>query len=128
VHHYGMDGHVCKMQRMVRKTHNLILNFCLTNLFNFVLRKKCTGVDPHYFDVWEPAYQGNADVAERQVTSSFYSHAIFVMLILNSIFYRTDVRMSGRRSTCQMYKTRGRSPSTSMLHMPHAEVPHMEGK
>jgi hypothetical protein len=29
----------------------LILNFCVTNLFNYVLQKKRTGVDPHYFDV-----------------------------------------------------------------------------
>jgi hypothetical protein len=36
-----------------------------------VLQKKCTGVKPHYFDVWEPAHQGNADAVERLLTISF---------------------------------------------------------
>jgi hypothetical protein len=57
-----------------------------------MLQKKCTGVHPHYFDVWEPTHQGNADVAERLVTISFYSYAIFVVFILNSIFHRTDIQ------------------------------------
>jgi hypothetical protein len=69
-----------------------ILNFCITNLFNSMLRKKCTGVEPHYFDVWELAHQGNVDAVERLVTISFYSYAIFVIFILNSIFCRTGIR------------------------------------
>jgi hypothetical protein len=68
-----------------------IFNFCVTNLFNSVLQKKCTGVDPHYFDVWEPAHQGKADAMERLVTISSYYYAIFIMFILNSIFCRTDI-------------------------------------
>jgi hypothetical protein len=91
VHHYAMDGHVHKMQRMVRKTYNSNLNFCITNLFNYVLQKKHIGVDPYYFDVWEPAHQGNADAVERLVTISFYSYATFVIFILNSIFCMTDI-------------------------------------
>jgi hypothetical protein len=59
-----------------------------------VLQKKCTRVDPYYFDVWEPAHQGNADASERLITISSYSYAIFVMFILNSIFYRTDILRS----------------------------------
>jgi hypothetical protein len=59
-----------------------------------MLQKKRTGVDPHYFDVWEPAHQGNTDGAERLVTISFYSYAIFVIFILNSIFDRTDIQRS----------------------------------
>jgi hypothetical protein len=56
-----------------------------------VLLKKYTRVDPHYFDVWEPAHQGNANAAERLVTISFYSYAIFIIFILNSIFCRTNI-------------------------------------
>jgi hypothetical protein len=63
-----------------------ILNFCVTNLVNSMLQKKRTGVDPHYFDVWEPAHQGNTDAVKRLVTISLYSYAIFVIFILNSIF------------------------------------------
>jgi hypothetical protein len=48
-------------------------------------------VEPHYFDVWEPAHEGNADAAKRLVTISSYSYIIFVMFILNSIFCRTDI-------------------------------------
>jgi hypothetical protein len=33
------------------------------------------GVEPHYFDAWEPTHQGNADVVERLVTISSYSYA-----------------------------------------------------
>jgi hypothetical protein len=40
-----------------------VLNFCETNLFNFVFQRKCTGVQSHYFDVWEPTQQGNPDAA-----------------------------------------------------------------
>jgi glucan phosphoethanolaminetransferase (alkaline phosphatase superfamily) len=69
-----------------------ILNFFVTNLFNLVLQKKHTGVDPHYFDVWEPAHQGNTDAAERLVTISFYYYAIFVIFILYSIFCSTNIR------------------------------------
>jgi hypothetical protein len=54
-----------------------------------MLLKKCTGVDPRYFDVSEPTHQGNADAVERLVTISSYSYAIFVIFILNSIFCRT---------------------------------------
>jgi hypothetical protein len=50
--------------------------------------------NPHYFYVWEPAHQGNTDVAKRLVTISFYSCAIFVIFILNSIFCRTDIQRS----------------------------------
>jgi hypothetical protein len=72
----------------------LILNFCIPNLLNSVLQKKCTGVKPHYFDVWEPAHQGDADAAERPVTISFYSYTIFIIFILNSIFCRNAIRRS----------------------------------
>jgi hypothetical protein len=71
-----------------------ILNFCGSNLFNSVLQKKRTGTDPHYFDVWQPTHQGNTDAAERLVSISFYPYAIFVMFILDSIFYRTDIQRS----------------------------------
>jgi hypothetical protein len=57
-----------------------------------MLQKKCTGVEPHYFDVWEHAHQGNVDATERLVNINFYSYAIFVIFILNSIFYRTGIR------------------------------------
>jgi hypothetical protein len=50
--------------------------------------------DPHYLDVWQPAHHDNADAMERLVSISFNSYAIFVMLILNSIFCRTDIWMS----------------------------------
>jgi hypothetical protein len=36
-----------------------------------MLQKKCTRVNPHYFDVWQPAHQGNVDAAERLVAISF---------------------------------------------------------
>jgi hypothetical protein len=69
----------------------LIINFCITNLFNYVLQKASTGVNPHYFDVWQPTHHDNAGVAEMLVSISFYSYTIFVMFILNSIFYRNDI-------------------------------------
>jgi hypothetical protein len=65
--------------------------FCITNLFNFVLQKKHIRVDAHYFNVWEPTHQVNANVAERLVTISLYSYVIFIIFILNSIFCRTDI-------------------------------------
>jgi hypothetical protein len=68
-----------------------ILTFYVTNLFNYVLQKESTGVDPHYLDVWQPTYQGNAEVAERLVSISFYSYTIFGTFVLNSIFCRTDI-------------------------------------
>jgi hypothetical protein len=58
------------------------------------LQKKCTEVQPHYFDVWEPAHQGNSDVVHTLVTISFYSYAIFAIFIHNSIFCRTVIRRS----------------------------------
>jgi hypothetical protein len=63
-----------------------VLNFYITNLFNSVLQRKCTGVQPHYFDVWEHAHQGNPDAAQTLVTINFYSYAILVSFIHNSIF------------------------------------------
>jgi hypothetical protein len=51
-------------------------------------------VNPHYLDVWQPPHHGNADATESLVSSSFYSYAIFVTLILNLIFYRTDIKKS----------------------------------
>jgi hypothetical protein len=100
----------------------------ITNLFNSVLQRKCTGVQPHYFDVWELEHQVNPDVVHTLVTINFYSDVIFVIFIHNSIFCRTAIQRSLRRSTGQMYKTRGQSPSTSPLRMLRAEVPHMEVK
>jgi hypothetical protein len=47
--------------------------------------------NPHYFDVWQPAHHDNADVTERLISSSFYSYAIFITFILNSIFCKTDI-------------------------------------
>jgi hypothetical protein len=81
-----------------------IPKFCVTNLFimlNSLLQKASTGVDPHYLDVWQLAHQGNAEVAEKLVHISFYSYAIFVTFVLNSIFCRTDIQRSWRRSTSQ---------------------------
>jgi hypothetical protein len=72
----------------------LILNFCVTNLFNSVVWRKHTRIEPHYFDVWELAHQGNPDAAETLVTISFYSYTIFVIFILNSIFCRTAIQRS----------------------------------
>jgi hypothetical protein len=63
----------------------------MTNLLNSVLQKACTRVDPHYLDVWQPAQQGNAEAMERLVTISFYSYAIFVTFVLNSIFCWIDI-------------------------------------
>jgi hypothetical protein len=60
-------------------------------MLNFVLQKASTGADPHYLDVWQPAHQGNVDAAEKLVSISFYSYAIFVTSVLNSILYRTDI-------------------------------------
>jgi hypothetical protein len=128
VHRYSADGHVRKAQRMVRKIIILILNFCVTNLSNFVLQKASTGTNPHYFDVWQHAHHDNAYAVERLISSSFYSYAIFITFLLNSIFCRNDIRRSCRISTGQSYKTGGQSPSTSMLHMLQAEVPRMDSK
>jgi hypothetical protein len=62
-----------------------------TNLFNYVLQKASTRADTHYLDVRQPAYQDNVDVAEKLVSISFYSYAIFVMFKQKSIFGRTDI-------------------------------------
>jgi hypothetical protein len=61
---------------------------------NFVLQKASTGADPHYLDVWQPAHQGNADTAEKLVSISFYSYAIFVTSVLNSILCWSDIQRS----------------------------------
>jgi hypothetical protein len=59
-----------------------------------VLWRKHIRVDPNYFDVWEPAYQGNADAVEMLVIISFYSYTIIFIFILNSIFCRTNIQRS----------------------------------
>jgi hypothetical protein len=43
VHRYDAYGHVCKTQRMEKRLIISILNFCRTNLFNFVLQKNILG-------------------------------------------------------------------------------------
>jgi hypothetical protein len=53
-----------------------------------------TRADPHYLNVWQLAHHVNTDVVERLINCSFYSYAIFVTFILNSIFYRTNIQMS----------------------------------
>jgi hypothetical protein len=35
--------------------------------------------DPHYLDVWAPAYEGDAAVAEKLVSNNFYRYASFVI-------------------------------------------------
>jgi hypothetical protein len=58
-----------------------ILKFCVTNLFimlNYVLWKASTRANPHYLDVWQTAHQGSTEVAEKLISISFYSYAIFV--------------------------------------------------
>jgi hypothetical protein len=78
-------------------TRDFNSKFCVTNLFimlNFVLQKASTGADPHYLDVWQPAHQGNADTAEKLVSISFYSYAIFVTSVLNSILCWSDIQRS----------------------------------
>jgi hypothetical protein len=94
VHHFGADGNVCKTQRMVRKTNNFNSQLLHNNLFNSMLQKASPGANPLYIDVWQPIHHNNADAAERIVSISFYSYTIFVMLKLNSIFCRTDIRRS----------------------------------
>jgi hypothetical protein len=71
--------------------------FWVSNLFimlNSMLQKVSTGVDPHYLDVWQPTHQGNAYAIEKLVSINFYSYTLFVIFILNSIFYRINIRRS----------------------------------
>jgi hypothetical protein len=93
-----------------------------------VLQKASTAVNPHYFNVGQPAYHDIVDAAERLVSSSFYSYAIFATFILNSILCRNDIRKSRGRSMGQSYNTRGWSLSMLTLRMLWAEVPRMDGK
>jgi hypothetical protein len=37
-----------------------------------MLQKASTGVNPHYFDVWQPAHHDKADAAERLVSIPFF--------------------------------------------------------
>jgi hypothetical protein len=48
-------------------------------MLDYVLQKKSTGADPHYFDVWAPAREGDAAVAEKLVSNNFYRYASFVI-------------------------------------------------
>jgi hypothetical protein len=36
-----------------------------------MMQKKSSGVDPHYFDVWLPAHQGDVVVVEKLVSNNF---------------------------------------------------------
>jgi hypothetical protein len=40
-----------------------------------MLQKKSTGVDIHYFDVWQPAHKGDAIAAEKLVSNNFKCYA-----------------------------------------------------
>jgi hypothetical protein len=82
VHRYGVDRHIRETHRMVQYSFIIV---------NFVLPKASTGADPHYLDVCQHAHQGNADVAEKMVSISFYSYASFVISVLNSIFCMIDI-------------------------------------
>jgi hypothetical protein len=71
--------------------------FCVSNLFltlDSVLQKASTGANHHYLDVWQPSHQSNADATKKVVSINFYYYASFVISVLNSIFYRTDIRRS----------------------------------
>jgi hypothetical protein len=71
-----------------------ILKFYITNLcimLDSVMQKASTGADPQYLDVWQDAHQGNVEAAEKLVSISFHSYAIFVSCVPNSIFCRTDI-------------------------------------
>jgi hypothetical protein len=92
----GTDRHVCKTQRMVWYwVFKELEEFCVSNLFimlDYVLQKASTGVDHHYLYVWKRAHQGNADATKKLISINFYYYASFVISILNSIFYRTDIQ------------------------------------
>jgi hypothetical protein len=36
-----------------------------------MLQKKSSEVNPHYLDVWLPAYQGDGDTVEKLVSNNF---------------------------------------------------------
>jgi hypothetical protein len=36
-----------------------------------MLQKKSTVFDPHYLDIWQPAHEGDAAVAEKLVSNNF---------------------------------------------------------
>jgi hypothetical protein len=36
-----------------------------------VLQKKSSWVDPHYLNIWQPAHEGDAAVAEKLVSNNF---------------------------------------------------------
>jgi hypothetical protein len=40
-------------------------------MLDSMLQKKSTGVDPHYLDVWQPAHEGDAAVAEKLASNNF---------------------------------------------------------
>jgi hypothetical protein len=68
-----VDYHVRKTQRMVRYTISLFPKVFRIDLFitlDSMLQKKSSGVQPHYLDVWLPAHDGDADVAEKLVSNN----------------------------------------------------------
>jgi hypothetical protein len=69
---------------------------CIYLIYNveFCVAKGMYWADPHHLDVWQPAHRGNADAAEKLVSISFYSYESFVIFVLNSIFYMTDIHRS----------------------------------
>jgi hypothetical protein len=83
VHRYARTDMSARRRGWFERLIILILNFCVTNLFHFVLWKASTQVDPHYFDVWQAAH--------HDISISFYSYTIFVAFILNLIFCRNDI-------------------------------------
>jgi hypothetical protein len=40
-----------------------------------MLRKKSSGVEPHYLDVWFPAHDGDGDAAEKLVSNNIKCYA-----------------------------------------------------
>jgi hypothetical protein len=36
-----------------------------------MLQKKSNGVDPHYFNIWLPAYDSDANATEKLISNNF---------------------------------------------------------
>jgi hypothetical protein len=78
VHHYGVDGHIRKTQRLVRYTLSLFsyvfhINFFIT--LDSMLQKESTEVEPHYLNVWLPTQDDDETTAEKLVSNNIKCYA-----------------------------------------------------
>jgi hypothetical protein len=77
VHHYGVNGHVRKTQRLVQYSFSLSVSFRINwgRTLASMLQNKSIMVKPHYLDVWLPAHDDDETMVEKVVCNNITSYA-----------------------------------------------------